>query len=81
MVDYEVCFVVQNVGQEGRHVVAAKVEEEAFECETWHCLEEVHGDKAGKMAAGGLEIVSTSNSNIARMRRENDGRGDLPHRR
>ena len=54
MVDYEVCFVVQNVGQEGRHVVAAKVEEEAFECETWHCLEEVHGDEAGEMAAGGL---------------------------
>ena len=69
MVDYEVCFVVQNVGQERGHVIAAKVEKEAFECEIWHRLEEVHGDEAGEMAAGGLCVVSTSDFNIGRMRR------------
>ena len=54
MVDYEVRFVVEYMGQEGGHVEAAEVEEEAFECEVWHCLEEVEGDEAGEVASGGL---------------------------
>jgi len=38
VVDYEVGFVVQDVGEEGGHVVAAEVEEEAAEGEGWEGL-------------------------------------------
>ena len=54
MVDDEVGFVVLHHGQEGGHVEAAEVQEEAFECEGGDFVEQVQADQAGEMAAGGL---------------------------
>lgn len=54
MVDHKVLLVVLDVRQEAREVVAAEVQQQAAEGERGRCFEQVKGDEAGEVAAGGL---------------------------
>lgn len=56
MVDDEVFLVVLDVRQEAREVEAAEVQEQAAEGESRAGFEQVEGDEAGEVAAGGLGV-------------------------